>query len=365
MKWLLRKNTRFYNSKRQGCAKFIMLHIAKKHLLKVGLISFSITVMVLPVQVKADASLTTSSQQAFINEIAPHAEIVQKENGILASITISQAILESNWGKSELAQKGKNLFGIKGSYKGNSIVMGTREHDGTSYVGTSAGFKAYPTWYESLNDHATLFVNGPSWNKDLYSSLINQTDYRLAAKALDHTGYSTDPNYSKKLIEVIEKFDLDKYDTLNTMYAEKTSDKIFHALGQVKTGKTVDIWSNPSGTKDAVLMAKLSDGVSPKFEIKREVKIANNQIWYQVELSNFVSGWIESDKVEVLYSSESHSPLRYKTVSLFDYSTNETTIASQQIFNPSEIAMTYEKERHHQVISMIPLLRNETFSSAL
>ncbi|WP_088825244.1 glucosaminidase domain-containing protein [Listeria goaensis] len=342
-----------------------MLHIAKKHLLKVGLISLSITVMALPMQVKANPSLATSSQQAFINEIAPHAEIVQKENGILASITISQAILESNWGKSELAQKGKNLFGIKGSYNGNSIVMGTREHNGSSYVGTSAGFKAYPTWFESLNDHATLFVNGPSWNKDLYSSLINQTDYRLAAKALDHTGYSTDPNYSKKLIEVIEKFNLDKYDVANAAYAEKTSDKIFHAVGQVKAGKTVDIWTNPAGTKDAVLIAKLSNGVSPKIEIKREAKIANNQIWYQVELSDFVSGWIESDKVEVLYSSESHSPLRYKTVFLFDHSSSETALASNQMLNPSEIAMTSEKERHYHVISMIPLLRKETFANAL
>ncbi|MBC1406067.1 N-acetylmuramoyl-L-alanine amidase, partial [Listeria welshimeri] len=107
-----------------------MLHIAKKHLLKIGIISLSITAMALPMQVKASISPATSTQQAFINEIAPHAEVVQKKHGILASITISQAILESNWGKSELAQKGKNLFGIKGSYKGNTVVMATKEHNG-------------------------------------------------------------------------------------------------------------------------------------------------------------------------------------------------------------------------------------------
>lgn len=342
-----------------------MLHIAKKHLLKIGIISLSITAMALPMQVKASISPATSTQQAFINEIAPHAEVVQKKHGILASITISQAILESNWGKSELAQKGKNLFGIKGSYKGNTVVMATKEHNGVSYVGTKASFKAYPTWYESLNDHAILFAHGPSWNKDLYKGLMNQTNYRAAAKALDYTGYSTDPNYSAKLIEVIEKFNLAQYDNIQEAYAEKTSDKIFHALGQVKMGKKVDIWSNPSGTKDAKLIASLSEGVSPQIEIEREVKVANSKIWYQVELFNQIDGWVESDKIEVLYSSDNQTPLRDKTAFLSNHMTSKFIFDSGRINEPATLANSTETERHNQVMSLITLVASANFAKAL
>ncbi|WP_423231236.1 glucosaminidase domain-containing protein, partial [Bacillus licheniformis] len=64
----------------------------------------------------------------FIEEIAPHAQRVQKEKNILASLIIAQGVLESNWGRSGLATKGKNLFGIKGTGNDGSITLPTTEH---------------------------------------------------------------------------------------------------------------------------------------------------------------------------------------------------------------------------------------------
>ncbi|MEN2666814.1 glucosaminidase domain-containing protein [Listeria aquatica] len=101
-----------------------MFSIAKKHLLRIGLVSLSFSMIALPMQAKADDSSAriTSAQQAFINEIAPHAKRVQKEHGILASITISQAILESNWGKSQLAQKEKTYLALKEPSAGDPFI---------------------------------------------------------------------------------------------------------------------------------------------------------------------------------------------------------------------------------------------------
>ncbi|MDN8823135.1 glucosaminidase domain-containing protein, partial [Staphylococcus aureus] len=69
----------------------------------------------------------TLSQQQFIQSIANDAQDLQKEEKILTSVTLAQAILESNWGKSGLSTSANNLFGIKGSYEGNSVSMGTQE----------------------------------------------------------------------------------------------------------------------------------------------------------------------------------------------------------------------------------------------
>ncbi|EUJ27431.1 N-acetylmuramoyl-L-alanine amidase family protein [Listeria floridensis FSL S10-1187] len=292
-----------------------MFSIAKKHLLKIGLVSLSFSMIALPMQAKADDSFRlTSTQQAFINEIAPHAKKVQKEHGILASITISQAILESNWGKSQLAKKGNNLFGIKGAYNGRTIYLPTKEHNGASFVGTAAGFKAYPSWYESLADHAELFANGPSWNPNLYQDLVDQSDYRLAAKALDSTGYSSDPNYSVKLIAIIEKFGLSTYDKESQVSETQPLGTQTYAVGRMKENYILNVWNSPNDSH-AKLLARFSSDFNPKIEILREAKIANNKIWYQIEFGND-SGWVNSDAVEIMYASTGKSPFKNQSLGL-------------------------------------------------
>ena len=97
---------------------------------------------------------------SFISEIVPHAQRIHREYNILASIVIAQAIHESNWGKSGLATKGKNLFGIKGTYNGQSVTMRTWEVYNGKSVYVDAAFMKYPSWYGSLQDLANLYRNG-------------------------------------------------------------------------------------------------------------------------------------------------------------------------------------------------------------
>lgn len=149
---------------------------------------------------------------SFIDEIAADAQRVHKEHKILASLIIAQAIHESNWGRSGLATKGHNLFGVKGSYNGQSVTMLTWEHLNGKDVKVNAAFRKYPSWYESLNDLANLYVNGLSWDRNHYHAVVGETDYKKAAKAVQAAGYATDPNYAAKIISTIEAHDLTDYD---------------------------------------------------------------------------------------------------------------------------------------------------------
>lgn len=197
-----------------------MLKLVKKHIVILG-ISLSITMVANPVISEAKTAPENNTQESFINEIAPYAQKVQLKQHILPSIIISQAILESNWGKSKLAREGKNLFGIKGSYKGKKIRLSTREYQGGDLVEAKADFCVYPNWYESLNSHGELLREGPSWDRDFYKGLPNEKDYKKAATIIGKSGYSSDPNYAKKLILLIETFNLQKFDRNITTQKQK------------------------------------------------------------------------------------------------------------------------------------------------
>lgn len=199
-----------------------MLKLVKKHIVILG-ISLSITMVACPVVSEARTTAENNKQESFINEIAPYAKKVQHEHHILSSIIISQAILESNWGTSKLAKQGKNLFGIKGAFKGNAIYLPTKEFRNGNWIATNASFCVYPSWYESLSSHGELLGKGPSWNRNLYKGLVNEKNYKKAAAIIGKSGYSSDPDYTEKLISLIEKFKLQQYD--NDLAAEKQSRK--------------------------------------------------------------------------------------------------------------------------------------------
>ncbi|MCY8346647.1 phage tail protein [Bacillus haynesii] len=152
----------------------------------------------------------------FIKAIAPDAQRVYKKYDILASLIIAQACLESGWGTSELAQKGKNLFGIKGTYNGQYVLMWTTEYDkNENPTRVQAKFRKYPSWTESIQDLANLYVNGTSWNPNQYKAVAGEKDYKKATAALIKAGYASDPDYATKLNNLIQTYNLTQYDTVD------------------------------------------------------------------------------------------------------------------------------------------------------
>lgn len=150
----------------------------------------------------------TGSQSEFVEKVAPKAVEDYKKYKILPSITIAQAILESGFGDSKLAQKANNLFGIKSfGWKGPTIDMLTKEYreDKTSYY-VMATFRAYNSWDDSIEDHSKVLMQSN------FTAVRNATDYRTAAIALKTGGYATDPVYPSLVTSIIEQYGLDKYD---------------------------------------------------------------------------------------------------------------------------------------------------------
>ena len=126
-----------------------------------------------------------------------------------ASVSIAQAILESEWGRSGLAKIAKNLFGIKAdvSWMGPSRAMPTEEvRRGKTYKIT-AKFRAYRTFTDSINDHARFLSVNPRYHKAFLT-----TGGPNFAKEIAKAGYATDPDYAEKLVNLIRHYDLEKYD---------------------------------------------------------------------------------------------------------------------------------------------------------
>ncbi|WP_288647555.1 glycoside hydrolase family 73 protein [uncultured Enterococcus sp.] len=152
------------------------------------------------------------SHQQFIERLVPHAQELQDGYGVLPSIILGQAILESNWGKSTLASKYNNLFGIKAYGDQKKVSLETKEFVNEEWITIQGDFKVYDSWEQSMDDHTQLFVQGVDWNPALYEKVITATNYQEAAQALQEAGYATDPGYAQKIIQVIETYHLNQYD---------------------------------------------------------------------------------------------------------------------------------------------------------
>lgn len=94
----------------------------------------------------------------FIKSIAKDAHKIGQKKKIYASVMMAQAILESDSGKSSLAQSPNyNLFGVKGSYNGESVNFNTLEAGSDNQMfSINAGFRKYPNLKSSLQDYADL-----------------------------------------------------------------------------------------------------------------------------------------------------------------------------------------------------------------
>ena len=151
-------------------------------------------------------------QQEFLNKAIPAATTASSKYGTYTSVMLAQATVESAWGQSGLAQEpNNNLFGIKGSYNGQSVNMNTGEYGKGGYYTTNAGFRKYPSYTESFEDNGSLLRNQMG---NYYSGtwVENSSNYAQATQNGLQGKYATDPNYAKTLNSVIATNGFDKYD---------------------------------------------------------------------------------------------------------------------------------------------------------
>ena len=202
-----------------------------------------------PVVGAAVPAQAESSQQAFINEIGNSAAAVANSNDMYASVMIAQALLESSYGSSGLASAPNyNLFGVKGSYNGQSVYMPTKEYLDGQWVTVTAAFRSYNSYAESFQDHANVIRSTAFGDTYHYSGVwkSNTSSYRDATAALAGS-YATDPGYAEKLNWLIEAYNLTQYDwgapvAQTTSYSDTT--------GTVDT--TIDTAASATATAETV-----------------------------------------------------------------------------------------------------------------
>lgn len=173
------------------------------------------------------------SEQDAVDKIMPLCVADMKRTGILASVTGAQFILESGYGKTELAQNANNCFGMKAYLSGNTWAGST--WDGTSIYtkptqeqdthGVSstvvAAFRKYACVEDSIADHSAYLLGAMNGSKKRYVGLAECTDWEEAAKIIKNGGYATDVEYVEKLRSIIDRFNLTKYDAGKETVAEK------------------------------------------------------------------------------------------------------------------------------------------------
>ena len=168
------------------------------------------------------AKLASMSQAEFVDWIGKLAAEDMKTSGILASVTTAQSILESGYGKSELALNALNLGGMKAELSGNTWPSrwdgkiytkdtAEQEPDGT-YITIKADFRAYPSVEAYLADHSAYLAGAKDGEKLRYAGIVGCKDYRKAFQILKDGGYATSLDYVDKLCAVVEKWDLTRYD---------------------------------------------------------------------------------------------------------------------------------------------------------
>lgn len=157
---------------------------------------------------------TEIAHQQFIQNLVPSSQKAYQLYQVLPSISLAQAILESDWGESGLSQNYYNLYGVKAGVADPSVQLETSEYIDGKWITIMAPFRVYNSWAESVEAHAKLLTYGVDWNPKLYEPVLKAKNYKEAAHALQKAGYATDPTYAQKIIHVIETYHLAQYDQI-------------------------------------------------------------------------------------------------------------------------------------------------------
>ena len=178
--------------------------------------SFLLLLLGILLTVSAAAQSVAEKARNYIDRFAPYAVLEMHRSAVPASITLAQGMLESGYGLSRLSREANNHFGIQ-CHKGWT-GPGIKEMDN----GELRCFRAYESALESYRDHSD-FLRGNRRYSPLFE--LKPTDYKGWAKGLSKCGYAEDKVYPEKLINLIETYELTRFDKMSVADAEKMLSK--------------------------------------------------------------------------------------------------------------------------------------------
>ena len=178
----------------------------------------SILILIIFIFVSKATTSPMLAYPGFIEDAVEPAQAAQRETTIPASVTIAQAILESQWGDKHIGEA-NNYFGIKafqrsdGTVDYGDIAVGwveapTREWNGSGYVTVMAKFRKYRNMEDSFRDHGRFFLENPRYAEAL--KYVEDPD--RFAREIHKAGYATSPTYADDLINLMRRYNLYQYD---------------------------------------------------------------------------------------------------------------------------------------------------------
>ena len=166
-----------------------------------------------PVAAKSTAGASSDRNQVYTDQYQTAAMLNMQRSGVPASITLSQGILESGAGTSELAKNANNHFGVKcgNNWTGKTYMKKDDDRDEKGNLKESC-FRKYEKVEESYMDHAQFLRDPKKEQRYGFLFKLDPTDYKGWARGLQSSGYSTSNTYADKLIDIIERYQLYEYD---------------------------------------------------------------------------------------------------------------------------------------------------------
>ncbi len=219
----------------------------------------------------------TKLQADFIKMIGDAAVSYYKDYGILPSLTIAQAILESNWGRSGLSRDCYNFFGMKWSkgcgcdYK--EYKTKEQKKDG-SYVTITAKFRKYYSVSEGIKGYYDFL------QYRRYQNLRGVTDYNKACDLIRQDGWATSLSYAHNLKNYIKQYDLDDYD-MDVLGIVKRYTVTASAI-KIREGAGTSF--SQKNAKDCVsaqsnILGKAVYRRGTSIDVKELITISENEIW--------------------------------------------------------------------------------------
>lgn len=156
------------------------------------------------------SAYNAATQQDFVSQMLPHALKASNASGVPPELMLSQAALESSWGRRQILMpdgtSSHNLFGIKATANWHgkvAEVMTTEYKNGVAYKQLEK-FRAYDSYDEAFKDYAGMLSSNPR-----YAGVMQQSGNPVGmALAMQNAGYATDPKYAEKLVGVMKKMNI-------------------------------------------------------------------------------------------------------------------------------------------------------------
>ena len=216
----------------------------------------------------------------FFNKLAPIVvnEYIRRkgQKRLFPSTVLAMAALESGYNLNATT-----LFGIKG----DGVVLDTTEYINGEYVNIKDSFKYYPSLAESVQGLYDLM----QWNH--YDRATSATDYEEECRMVQACGYATDPEYSDKLINIVNSYQLTMFNSLDNMLVneEETPENTVQNESEEITEYTVQSGDNLWNiVKDFYNLSDNSDIATKVDEITTYNNIENPSIIYAGQILKMI-----------------------------------------------------------------------------